>query len=241
MKGFEGYVGIHITSEQMVNDMIFTMLLVLFILFAIVFHTHYRLFLKMLHDIFFLKERQNSYEKNEGSEWLFRTFMQFQALFLCSLSLFAISRHFGYAESFDRRSTGALIFMLFGVLWLYYFCKQIFYRLFGMVFTDREKYRFWKTHYNALMGTWGVLLYIPVLWLVFVNSSGTAPIILFFLLYIAWRFVIIYKTIRIFYKKNTGLLYISLYLCGQEFLPLILLYQGMDYLYNFIETSALWH
>ena len=88
---------------------------------------------------------------------------------------------------------------------------------------------------------WGVSLYVPVLWLIFVEKYRLIPVILLFILYISCRLVIIYKTIRIFHKKNAGFLYISLYLCTQEILPLVLLYEGTVYLYNFIETNTLWH
>lgn len=130
---------------------------------------------------------------------------------------------------------------VFCVLFLFYQFKQCCYYLLGSVFSDPDKYKLWKTSYNAIMGIWGVSLYVPVLWLVFVGTYVTIPIVMFCILYILCRFVIIYKTIRIFHKKSTGLLYISLYLCGQEILPLVFLYEGMVYLYNFIETSTLWH
>lgn len=91
------------------------------------------------------------------------------------------------------------------------------------------------------MEIWGILLYIPVLLMVFIDINVTIPIFLFSIFYVLYRFAIIYKTIRIFHKKNGGFLYISLYLCGQEILPLVFLYEGMVYLYNFIETSTLWH
>ena len=130
---------------------------------------------------------------------------------------------------------------VFCVLFLFYQFKQCCYYLLGSVFSDPDKYKLWKTSYNAIMGIWGVSLYVPVLWLVFVGTYVTIPIVMFCILYILCRFVIIYKTIRIFHKKSTGLLYISLYLCGQEILPLVFLYEGIIYLYNFIETSTLWH
>ena len=117
----------------------------------------------------------------------------------------------------------------FCVLFLFYQFKQCCYYLLGSVFSDPDKYKLWKTSYNAIMGIWGVSLYVPVLWLVFVGTYVTIPIVMFCILYILCRFVIIYKTIRIFHKKSTGLLYISLYLCGQEILPLVFLYEGMVY------------
>lgn len=241
MELFEGYVGIRLGDGQVADDVIFSLLLALFIFFALVFRANYRLFLKMLRDVVFIKERQNLSRKDAGNEWFFRHFMTFQALFLCSIGLFAIGRAYGYVNYLKEYTILLSILVLFLLLVLFYWGKQCFYFLFGCVFADKAKYRFWKTNYNAIIGAWGVLLYLPVLWLVFVGASLTVPVVLFVIFYILCRFVIIYKTIRIFHKKSTGILYISLYLCGQEILPLVFLYKGIVYLYNFIEASTLWH
>lgn len=241
MDNFEGYVGIRLWDGQVVDDVIFSLILLLFIVFALVFRTHYRLFLKMVRDVVFIKERPNLFEKVVGSEWLFRNFMTFQALFLCSIGVFAIARAYGYVHHLKENT----VFLSIGLLWVmlsvFYCFKQGFYFLFGRIFTDPAKYKFWKNSYNAVIGAWGVLLYLPVLWLVFVGSHITGAFILFVIFYILCRFVIIYKTIRIFHTKNSNILYISLYLCGQEILPLVFLYKGIVYLYNFIEASTLWH
>ena len=198
MGTFEGYVGIRLWDGQLVDDVVFSLLFVLFMCFALVFRTNYRLFLKMMRDVVYVNERQNLFE-------------------LISIGLIMM------------------------VLMLFYWCKRCFYYLLGVVFTDAPKYKFWKTNYNAIIGAWGICLYIPALWLVFVGSSIQIPVLLFVFFYILCRFVIIYKTIRIFHRKNSSFLYISLYLCGQEILPLVFLYEGIIYLYNFIESSTLWH
>ena len=96
---------------------------------------------------------------------------------------------------------------------LFYWCKRCFYYLLGVVFTDAPKYKFWKTNYNAIIGAWGICLYIPALWLVFVGSSIQIPVLLFVFFYILCRFVIIYKTIRIFHRKNSSFLYYLWYFC----------------------------
>lgn len=241
MDNFEGYVGIRLWDGQVVDDVIFSLILLLFIVFALVFRTHYRLFLKMIRDVVFIKERPNLFEKVVGSEWFFRNFMTFQALFLCSIGVFAIARAYGYVPHLKENTVFLSIGLLFGVLMLFYWIKQGLYFMLGCIFTDPSKSKFWKTCYNAVIGAWGVLLYLPVLWLVFVGSHITGAFIVFVIFYILCRFVIIYKTIRIFHTKSTGILYISLYLCGQEILPLVFLYKGIVYLYNFIEASTLWH
>ena len=224
MNIFEGYVGIRLWDGQLVDDVIFSLLLFLFIAFSFVFRTNFQLFVKMLKDAFLVKERQNLFDDVIGkSIFFFRNFMTFQVLFLSSIALIAVGRIYGFVNYAEWQAVLSAIGTVF------------------CVFSDTDKYKLWKTSYNAIMGIWGVSLYVPVLWLVFVGTYVTIPIVMFCILYILCRFVIIYKTIRIFHKKSTGLLYISLYLCGQEILPLVFLYEGMVYLYNFIETSTLWH
>lgn len=242
MNIFEGYVGIRLWYGQLVDDVIFSLLLFLFIVFSFVFRTNFQLFVKMLKDAFLVKERQNLFDDVIGkSIFFFRNFMTFQVLFLSSIALIAVGRIYGFVNYAEWQAVLSAIGTVFCVLFLFYQFKQCCYYLLGSVFSDPDKYKLWKTSYNAIMGIWGVSLYVPVLWLVFVGTQVTIPITMFCILYILCRFVIIYKTIRIFHKKSTGLLYISLYLCGQEILPLVFLYEGMVYLYNFIETSTLWH
>lgn len=239
---FEGYVGIRLWDGQLVDDVIFSLLLSLLIAFAIIFRSNFQHFIKMLKDVVYLKERQNLFDEAVGkSGSFFRNFMTFQALFLCSIAFFAIARARGMISHSGEKEVIWAITAIFGVLFLFYQFKQFCYYLLGFIFAAPEKYKFWKKNYNAIMGSWGILLYLPVVWLMFVGNKTLAPVILFSIIYFLCRFVIIYKTIRIFHKNNVGLLYISLYLCTQEILPLILLYEGMIFLYNFIETSTLWH
>ncbi len=239
--GFDGYVGIRLWDGQLVDDVVFSLLFVLFICFALVFRANYRLSLKMLRDVVYVKERQNLFEMKGGDERVFRNFMLFQALFLCGICLFSIFRNEGYFNHLEESSVLISIGLIFLVLTLFYWGKRCFYYFFGLIFTDPGRYKLWRTNYDAIMGTWGVCLYIPALWLSFVGLYSKFPVLLFIFLYILCRFVIIYKTIRIFYRGNSSFLYVSLYLCGQEILPLIFLYEGIINLYNFIESSTLWH
>ncbi len=241
MNGFEGYVGIPLWNDQWVNDIIFSLLLVLLVIFALVFRANYRLFMKMVRDVFYIKERLSLFENVAGNEFVFRNFMTFQALFLCSLAIYAIARVYGYIGYTGIGINLLWIGIIFMAVFLYYLFKQLFYSMAGHIFTQPEKYKFWKTGYNAITGFWGVLLYVPVFWLVFVGSWVSVSVWLFAILYLLYRLIVIYKAIRIFNVQTEGILYIFLYLCGQEILPLIFLYEGMISLYNFIEKSAIWH
>ena len=239
---FEGYVGIRLWDGQLVDDVVFALVVSLLVAFAFIFRANFLHFVKMLKDVVYLKERQNLFDDTAGKSGVFfRNFMLFQALFLCSIALFAIARTNGAISHLGENAALFSIAFIFLILFLFFQFKQLCYYLLGFVFAAPDKYKFWKKNYNAIMGVWGILLYIPVVWLMFVGNITLAPVIMFCIFYFLCRFVIIYKTIRIFHKNNVGLLYISLYLCTQEILPLIFLYEGMIFLYNFIETSTLWH
>ncbi|MCC8144041.1 MAG: DUF4271 domain-containing protein [Tannerellaceae bacterium] len=240
---FEGYVGIRLWDGQLVEDVIFSLLLVLIMMFAFVFRANQRLFIKMLKDAVAVKERQSLFEEtvSGNNEFYFRCFMVFQSLFLCSIIFFSVGRIRRYITHLDEKVVLIATTAIFIDLFLFYQFKRLCYYLLATIFIDRNQYKLWKTNYNAVIGVWGITLYLPALWFVFVSGYMNMPVILFFILYFLCRFVIIYKSIRIFHSKSVGFLYLSLYLCAQEILPLILLYKGIVYLYNFIETSTIWY
>lgn len=238
---FEGYVGIRLTEGQIVNDIIFASILCLFVCFSIIYRYNFRLFLKMLQDLYYVKERQSLFLLSSNNEVFFHNFMTFQTLALCSISLFSIAQIKGYIENFTEEITLTIALALFLILLSYHLLKQFLYFCICLTFFDKSKYKIWKSNYNAIIGSWGVLLYIPALWLAFVESYSEIPIWLFIILFILSRLVIIYKIIRIFHIKGNDILYLILYLCAQEILPLVFLYEGLVYLYNLIEASTLWH
>lgn len=238
----DGYTGIRLSDGQLVNDVIFALILTLFVFFSIVYRNNFRLFLKMLQDVQSVKERPSLFLLTSSNESLFRNFMTFQALLLAGVALFLTGRREGIGGA--MMSEGQALFalaVLFVIIVLYYQLKQWMYFSVGMVFTNRQKYKLWKSGYNAVIGAWGILLYLPVLWLSYVGHYQDMAIWLFIILFILARLLIIYKLIRIFYRKSESLFYLILYLCAQEILPLVFLYEGLVYLYNFIETSTLWH
>jgi len=236
-----GFDGIRLWDDQLINDVMFAILVIQLVIFAFVYRTHFKHFYKMIKDAFLVRKRQSLFTQPVANEGFFRNFMLYQALLLCSIAAYSIARAYNYLDTLSEKEMFITIGVLFLITVLFFQIKQALYFLLGVVLDDHYKYKLWKTSYNAILGLWGVLLYIPVLWLTFVTSYPEIPIILFVFLYILCRFAIIYKTIRIFHKKIHDLFYIILYLCGQEILPLVFLYEGLTYLYNFIETSTLWH
>ncbi len=241
MELFEGFVGIRMWEGQQVSDLLIALLLFLFISFALVFRFNKQKFTQMIKNAVFLKERHNLFDETTGSGGaIFHSFMLFQALMLCSLCLFLTTRSQGLLNNLNYKQTLITIGTIGGILFLFYIAKQFIYLLIGFVYTTPDKYGLWKKNYNAIMGLWGVLLYIPAIGLILIGSLTETFVLLFIIFYFLCRFVIIYKTIRIFHTRKLDYLYINLYLCAQEIIPLIFLNEGLILLYNFIETSTLW-
>ena len=97
MGTFEGYVGIRLWTDKLVTmwSLAFCSSYLCVLRWCSVTNLSFYS-LKMMRDVVYVKERQNLFEVTRGSGWLFRNFMTFQALFLCSVCLFAIARAYGY-------------------------------------------------------------------------------------------------------------------------------------------------
>ena len=119
MNIFEGYVGIRLWDGQLVDDVIFSLLLFLFVAFSFVFRTNFQLFVKMLKDAFLVKERQNLFDDVIGkSIFFFRNFMTFQVLFLSSIALIAVGRIYGFVNYAEWQAVLSAIGTVFCVLFI---------------------------------------------------------------------------------------------------------------------------
>ena len=240
MDAFEGYTGIFLGDGHQLPDFILLLIIALLSLFAFVFRFCYSLIEKMIQGLFSMKERQNLFDTPTQENFFFNGFMGFQTLLLVAVFFFLAYCRVTEILCQDIRWVYILPFVIFIILFLLYLLKQCLYFMYGRVFTENGKYKLWTTNYHTLFSLWGILLYLPVLWLIFDKNYFTEVLILFVFSYILFRFAVIYVKIRIFYTKNTGLLYFSLYLCAQEIIPLLFLYESLNYLHNVIETSILW-
>ena len=240
MDVFEGYTGIRWENEQLMNDFFLLIIIVLLASFALVFRTCYPLFEKMIRGFVSMKERQTLFDTPTQENFFFTGFMGFQTLFLCSVFFFLAYCRITESLYWIILSDFIPLIVIFIVLCLFYLLKRILYYIYDRTMTGKEKYTLWKNNYNAAFFIWGISLYLPVLWLMFDHINLSGILILFVFTYILFRFHVIYLKIHIFYHKNTGLLYFCLYLCAQEIIPLLFLYESLNYLHNVIETSVLW-
>lgn len=240
MDTIEGYAGIPVWEGQWIGDVTLSLLLLLFVCFAFVFHHNCHLFIRMVKDILGIRKRLSLFEEAKGDDTSFYRFMITQSLFLCSLFIFVFGCK---AQSFAIRNVWEIpvfLVLIFGITSLYYQCRKFLNYVVVLVFVKQENYELWQAGYKAIISSWGVLLYIPVGWLALWNGEIIYPFLSFVSLYILSRLAVIYKIMKIFSIKKSDYLYLLLYLCAQELMPFFLIIIGIDYLYNFIEMTIIW-
>ncbi|MDR0796250.1 MAG: DUF4271 domain-containing protein [Tannerella sp.] len=237
---FEGFSGISLSEGQLIHDILLFAFIILLVIFALTFHNCQPQFNKMLRGLVSIKERQNLFDTPTQESVFFKVFMGFQALFLCAVIFFFFFCHLADIQEQTVQQALILLSVLFVLLALFYLLKRCLYFIYGCVFTEKTKFRLWNTTYHALLYSWGVLLYCPALWLLLDREHDSAALILFLFIFFIFRISAIYVKIRIFYSKNNGFLYLFLYLCAQEIIPLLFLYKSMTYLRDVIVTSILW-
>lgn len=237
---FEGHTGIYINDITFSNDIMLVMTLVLLSAFALAFRFNVPLFGKMISNINSGEQRQSIFETTEKDCFFFNAFMTFQTLLLCSIFFFSLAVKYKYFIKPDITTTLLTIGILLVFLFFFYLFKKALYAVFGYIFAEKSAYKMMFTNYQALFCTWGIFLYLPILWILLIGQYFLTAIILMAISYLLFRLILIYRFIYIFFNKNTGLLFLSLYLCAQELIPLVFLYEGLIYMYNIIEKNNIW-
>ncbi len=239
---FEGYVGIRLWSGQLMEDVWFSILFVLFFLFAIHARIHVKSFIKIFRNLGFNTSGKSS--NTDLSIYYSKSlhfYLIFQALALSSLAITQEAYYLGFLNNIDKEKLLLVVVSTFLSVLVFYLIRRIIYYLLIYTFSRQDVYRQWVIIYNSLISVWGISLYLPVIGMSFLGNYHFWAVCLFIIFYILFRFAIIYKSIRLFYIKKFDLFYLSLYLCAHEILPLLIAYKGFVFLYNFIEKSALWH
>jgi len=237
---FEGYTGMHLNNITFYNDIMLIVVLLLLLAFAVIFRLNVPLFGKMISNINAGKQRQSIFGTTEKDNFFFNAFMTFQVLLLCSIFIFSLAVEYKLFKIPDPSMTFAVTGALLIILFVFFLFKKALYALFGHIFADNEATKMVFTNHLAILCTWGIFLYFPVLWVLLIGEYFFIAIIVVFISYLAFRAILAYRFFYIFFNKNTGLLFLSLYLCAQEIIPLVFLYEGLIYMYNIIEKNNIW-
>ena len=208
--------------------------------FAIIFRLNIPLIGKMISNISTGVQRQSIFETTEKDSFFFNTFMTFQTLLLFSIFIFYTTIEYKHLTIPDPITMLTITGLLLITMFLFFLFKKLLYAIFGNIFADKAATKVIFTNHQAIFCIWGVFLYIPVLWILLVGKYFFIATFAVIISYLVFRLILAYRFFYIFFNKNTGLLFLSLYLCAQEIIPLVFLYEGLIYMYNIIEKNNIW-
>ena len=237
---FEGYTGIHLHHISFSNDLMLIIVLAFLAIFAWIFLVNFPIFGRMISNITAGEQRQSIFKTTEKNSFLFDTFMIFQTLLLLSIFLFSAAVKYKYIVNTSIKTTLLSIGSLLVLFFIYYLFKRILYAAFGIIFLENSTNKIIFTNYHALLGTWGIILYFPVFLILLFDAFISVSVIVLIFSYLLYKAILAFRFIYFFYNKNTGFLFLCLYLCAQEIAPLVFLYEGMLFTYNIIERSNAW-
>ena len=237
---FEGFTGIPLQNITVSNDIMIVIVLLLLAVCALIFQLNFPVFSKMISNTISGEQRQSIFETTEKNSFLFTAFMTFQTLLLFSIYFFSASVRYKYILSTDIRTTFLSIGLLLALFFIYYLFKRVLYAIFGVIFFEKSTNKMLFANFQALISTWGIVLYLPVLWILIFDAYLFITVIILIFSYLLFEVIFIFRFIYIYYKKYTGFLFLCLYLCAQEIAPLVFLYEGMVFTFNIIERNNAW-
>lgn len=173
-------------------------------------------------DIFHSHQRKSLFSVDTLSEFRLGLFLT-----LIYLITFGIYLHHQYAYWSGTSSVYVFLIAVAG-LFLYHGLKLLILRLAAYVFDAAQQVRQWTGSYIVLNYITG-LLFIPIIIGVTYGNEKVAVILLngsIFLLLLYFIFLFI-RFFNIFFSNISSIIYVFLYFCTLEILPLALLYKSI--------------
>jgi hypothetical protein len=238
---FEGHIGTGLNDTSFADDVLLIIILLLLTGFAILFRLNMHFFRQIISSMNTYEHRGSLFEKTEKDRFFFNMYLVFQSLFLCSIFIMLAGCDYLHIPLSGINNLFPAITIIFLVLLVFYLFKKSIYDIFARIFSEPKARKLLAINCQAIFSIWGILLFIPVLWILLVKDHFFLAYIAFIINYIAFRAAISYRFIHIFLNKNTEFLFLSLYLCAQEIVPLVLLYKVLINLDSIIEVNNIWN
>jgi hypothetical protein len=146
-------------------------------------------------------------------------------IFNLTLALFGYQFLSAYKLNMGFNKSYSVFLACFALIVIYFLAKRIVYFILGVLTENKaevQEYIFSITVFNRALGVFllpvtTIIAFIPIKKVEILLFFGMAIILIFYILSLS-------RGIKIFLKKQFSILYLILYLCTLEFLPLLLIY-----------------
>ncbi len=232
------FPGTDISGKPVEMDIVFLFFLVCFLMTSHAFARGRQMISSMFNNLFHIKSRQSIFIETTGNDMFDKSLLVTQSIILSAILMYIWFMHGGSYEPSGLKSMTHII-CLSGLIGIYILYKFLVYRLISYVFFDRSLAKIWIDSWVSLISFHGLIIFLPVLCQFYIPSLYYFNFWIIILWFFVTRIIIIYKSYVIFFSNIGSLHYLFLYLCAQEIVPLFLLYNGMIFIFNVLETSAL--
>ncbi len=243
--GQTGYAGERIENDNMAYDFFFLTFLTCFFLIAFVFAKGKKNIALMSNVLFSSKSRQSIFFETTGKDLRDKFLLVLQFAIIMSVFFFIWQKDI-YNDSHNAEinivQSILIILAFFVVIFIYMGYKWLSTWIISKIFFNENSFENWKETYTAMVCLGGIAIFIPVLLLYYIPIGQFYDYILIILCFFISRLLIIHKSFVLFFPKINQILYLILYLCTQEIIPLFLLYKGLMVLFNMMvdKTTTLW-
>ncbi|MDE5836322.1 MAG: DUF4271 domain-containing protein [Paramuribaculum sp.] len=189
---------------------------------------HYSSLLKgFMRDLFSIKPAENVFEDHKGS--VVGVVLSL-ILFLC-VNEGIVLNNIVKIPMLENYPKVVPMIVLACVAICFYIWQIVVYNFIGYVFAhSKEMKRIWLRGFNASQVLLGLILWVPALITLFDPTNSKMMLIVSACLYAITRLIFIVKGFRIFYTNIYSLIYFILYFCSLEIIPLLTIYNIINYL-----------
>ncbi|MGN1263659.1 MAG: DUF4271 domain-containing protein, partial [Prevotella sp.] len=200
------------------DDMITGLLMVSFILVVVALSNLYRLIVRNVKDILYVKQREETIITQTSSEVRFQFFLLVQACLQFAIFQYFYTMHF-IGDTFVLASQYHLIGIYFAMYMAYYLCKGILYSVVNTVFFGSKKSMQWMQWFLFITAMGGVILFPVTLLQVYFDLQIQNVTFYLAIVLILVKMLSIYKGYFIFFNRAGGFIQIILYFCALEIVP----------------------
>jgi len=234
--GRYGVAGDPIPYAVQRDDVMMSLLLLLFVLATIAF-SNTRHFIVRQTKNFFNTHREGLTEITETVvEIRFQVFLTVLTSLLLAILFYFYTLNF-IGETFLLDSPYHLIAIFLGLTVVYFFIMALLYMIVNNVFFDSKKNRQWMKAFLYITSIEGALLFpLVVIWTFFDISIQNAVIYVIVVFTIV-KILKLFKCFLIFFRQNVVKLQIILYFCTLEIIPMLLLWGVLVFTANSLKIN----
>ena len=218
------------------NPWIIGLLVLSFAFFAISYRRGAKYLKHLFSSLFKAKNRGNLFDETTINENQLRL-----SLIILTFITEGIALYHSIIAPLVTNSNHTLICIAFCIVicGMFYLLQKGTYIILGNIFSTRQQTEGFLENFtstNILIG----LFFTPfILVMLFIPDLGNLASFICLVLYVLARFIIIYKGIRFFLPHIYNLLYIILYLCALEIIPLLLIRKLVVFVYKIFSLNII--